>query len=175
MALLLYSLIRRHMKAGGRYFEAGKGAGPPVVPGMAPGESLIGWYQNPEPWESCRIVFSDKAIYSVDNGEVVRLALDDIVGYEFPKSKTDVTGVRVRTRQGFRFLRVAGSFGPYGKFKDAFSIIQVFFAIADQNRHPEPPEDTTPRVCPHCHTLGTRFRIIFDALVCPACSRSFKP
>jgi hypothetical protein len=48
---------------------------------------------------------------------------------------------------------------------------------ADSFGATEPCEDTAPRTCPHCHTPGTRFRVIGDdqALVCPACGRSFTP
>jgi hypothetical protein len=137
MGLVLYSIIRRYMKPGARYIEAGKGAEPPIVPDMDPGESLIGWYQNPEPWETCRVVLTDKAIYSVDKEGISRIALDGIIGYELPKSKRDVTGLRVRTRDGSRFLRVAGSFGPYGNQKDAFSLIGVISSIANHDaKHP---------------------------------------
>jgi hypothetical protein len=64
-------------------------------------------------------------------------------------------------------IPIAGRAGP------AFSI-QSFLLNA---RWREPSEDITPRTCPHCHTPGTRFRVIEDgrALVCPACNRSFNP
>lgn len=133
MALLLYSVIRRHMKHTGRYFEGNGHAEAPVIPEMLPGESVIGWYRNPEPWDRCALVFTDMAIYSMEDRQVVRLPLADIVGYELPKSKTDVTGVRVRTRDGFRFLRAAGSYGEAGHFKDAFGLVQVIRALAARN------------------------------------------
>jgi hypothetical protein len=63
----------------------------------------------------------------------------------------------------------------------AFAFVQFLGCArrwcADSFMWPEPREDTTPRTCPHCHTPGTRFRVIEDgrALVCPACGRSFKP
>jgi hypothetical protein len=54
-----------------------------------------------------------------------------------PKSKRDVTGLRVQTPDGFRFLRVAGSFGPHGNYKDTFSFLGVIRAIANWNaKHP---------------------------------------
>lgn len=121
------------MKHTGRYFEPGGVAEPPAVLGVPPEESVLGWYLNPPPWENAAILFTDKAMYAMEGEKTMRLALGDIVGYESPKSKTDVTGLRVRTRDGFRFLRVSGSFGPHGDFKDAFSLIQVIRAIARQN------------------------------------------
>ena len=79
------------------------------------------------------LVFTDEAIYSMDGETVARIAIADIVWYESPKSKTDVAGVRVRTRDGFRFLRASGSFGPHGNQKDAFCLIQVILAIGRRN------------------------------------------
>jgi hypothetical protein len=40
-----------------------------------------------------------------------------------------VTGVRILTKDGFRFARVAGSFGPSGNQKDAYSFIMVLRAL----------------------------------------------
>jgi hypothetical protein len=133
MAFALYSVIRRHMKYTGRYFELGSSAQAPVVAEMSPEEHLLGWYRNPAPWEDSVLVFTDEAIYSIDGESVARTAIADIVWYESPKSKTDVTGVRVRTRDGFRFLRASGSFGPHGNQKDAFCLIPVIMAIARRN------------------------------------------
>ncbi len=134
MALVLYSVIRRHMKATGRYFEAGGEADPPPCPELAPNESLLGWYRNPEPWADSVILFTDRAIYSIGEGAVVAIELGDIIDYEFPTSKTDVTGVRIKTRDGFRFLRAAGSFGPNENQKDAFSLIMVLAVLASSGR-----------------------------------------
>lgn len=89
------------------------------------GEPIVGLYRNPPPWEHTSIVFTLNAMYIVDSQNFERIAIDDIVDYEPPKSKTDVTGVRVLTRDGSRFVRVAGTFGPYGNRKDAFSFINM--------------------------------------------------
>jgi hypothetical protein len=121
------------MKRTGRYFEPGGPIDTPTVPGMPTEESVLGWYQNPEPHEGCMLVFTNEAIYSVDGRNVMRLQFADIIEYEFPTSKTDVTGVRVRTPDGFRFLRAAGSFGPVGNQKDAFSLIMVLRVLARRN------------------------------------------
>jgi hypothetical protein len=67
-------------------------------------------------------------------------------------------------------IPIAGRAGP------AFSIQS--FLLNAKGSFTGPHEDTTPRTCPHCHTPGTRFRVIVGggrALVCPACGRSFKP
>ena len=70
-----------------------------------------------------------KAFIIVDGGRIERIAVGDIVGYESPESKADVTGVRVRTKDGFRFVRVAGCFGPGGNRKDAYSFLMVVRAL----------------------------------------------
>jgi hypothetical protein len=91
------------------------------------------------------------AIYSVEGESVVRLDLSDITGYEVPPKSLDVTGVRVRTRDGFRFLRVAGTFLARGKngealaragldqkrFSSAWAMVQVILAIARANASSE--------------------------------------
>jgi hypothetical protein len=129
MALALYSVIRRHMKRTGRYFEPGGSVDTPDVPGWPRGESVLGWYRNPEPWHDCLVVFTDVAVYSVGSGDVMRLPWSDIVDYETPPSKIDVDGVWVRTAAGRRFLRASGSFGPHGNQKDAFSLIAVLGVV----------------------------------------------
>ena len=131
MPVLVYSVVRRHMKrtspgAFTRYEEAGA---PPLEVALSPGETVVGWYRNPTPWEDALIIFTSEAFYVVDGGRVDRVAVADIIGYEDPKSKTDVTGVRVLTRDGFRFVRIAGSFGPSGNRKDAYSFIMVVRAL----------------------------------------------
>jgi hypothetical protein len=92
---------------------------------LAPGEILVGRYRNPRPWEDCWVIFTSKSIYLVDEARVDRIPIEEIVGYESPGSKSDVTGVRVLTKGGFRFVRIAGCFGPNGNQKDAYSFIMV--------------------------------------------------
>jgi hypothetical protein len=118
---------------------------PPINVNVAPSEPLIGWYQNPPPWEDCVIVFTPEAFYIVNDGRVDRIAIKDIIGYESPKSKTDVTGVRILTKDGFHFVRVAGYFGPNGNQKDAYSFIMVVRALipdAPVIKFPADPSDS---------------------------------
>jgi hypothetical protein len=148
MALVLYSVIRRHMKATGRYFELKDGRACPVLASLPSGEDLLGWYENPAPWEESFIAFTDRAIYGIERGDVVRIDLADLVGYEAPEKRLDVTGIRVRTRDGFRFLRVAGTHAAREgnaealkrvdlgdrRFSDAWSLVQVLHAVAGASR-----------------------------------------
>jgi hypothetical protein len=96
---------------------------------LSPSEAIVGWYRNPAPWQDVFIVFTSEAFYLADGGQIDRIAVADIVGYEAPKSKTDVTGVRVLTKDGFRFVRIAGSFGPAGNQKDAYSFVMIVRAL----------------------------------------------
>jgi hypothetical protein len=125
--VLVYSVVRRHMKrTSERAFTTFDGAGAlPIELLLEPGETVVGWYQNPSPWERSVIVFTSEALYSVDEGRIDRIAVKDIIGYENPASMRDITGVRVLTKDGFRFVRVAGCFGPNGNQKDAYNFIMV--------------------------------------------------
>lgn len=89
------------------------------------GESLVGIYRNPPPWEHTLIAFTDKSICIIDSENCERIPIEDIIDYEQPVSKVDVTGVHVLTRGGPRFVRVAGRFGPHGNQKDAFNFINM--------------------------------------------------
>lgn len=134
MPVLVYSVVRRHMKrtSPGAFTRYEEGA---VLPSelaslvTSAEERIVGWYRNPAPWQDALILFTSDAMYVVEAGRTYRLAVADIVGYESPKSKADVTGLRVLTRDGFRFVRVAGSFGPNGNQKDAFSFLMVVHAL----------------------------------------------
>jgi hypothetical protein len=131
MGVLVYSVVRRHMKrtSPGAFTRYEEGAVLPMKVTPGPGETIVGWYRNPAPWQDAFIVFTSEALYVVDSDRIDRIAVADIVGYEDPKSKTDVTGVRVLTKDGFRFVRIAGSFGPSGNQKDAYSFIMVLRAL----------------------------------------------
>ena len=135
MAVLVYSIVRRHMKraAPGAFTVFSENEDPPVKLSLAPEESLIGWYRNPPPWEHYLVVFTSEALYLVDGEQVERLAIKNIIGYARPRSKRDVTGVRVLTKDGFRFVRIAGHCGPEGNQRDAFSFISVIRGLVPGN------------------------------------------
>ncbi len=133
MALLIRAVVQRHMKETGRFIEADTLDNFPGTVGLAPGEAIVGWYCNPTPWEKCFVLFTDKAIYSAERDTSIRIDMNDIIDYEPPKSKTDVSGLRVRTPDGFRFVRIAGSFGPHGQYKDAFSFMNVIRRLVARN------------------------------------------
>jgi hypothetical protein len=131
MAVLVYSVVRRHMKrtSPGAFtsFEPGPTVG--GEPPLRPAEPVIGWYQNPHPWQDSFVIFTSEALYVVEAGRSDRIAIADIIGYEDPETKSEATGVRVLTNDGGRFIRIAGSFGPSGNRKDAYSFIMVLRAL----------------------------------------------
>jgi hypothetical protein len=130
MTIPFYSIVRRHMKrtSPGSFVSVVDASMLPAGV-IQPGESLVGLYRNPPPWEQTLIAFTDNALYIIDEQRSERIGVEDIVDYERPTSKTDVTGVRVLTRDGFRFVRVAGQFGPNGNQKDAFSFTMLLRAL----------------------------------------------
>jgi hypothetical protein len=130
IAVLIYSVVRRYMKrTSPGAFTAFEGVSEvPASVALAPGETAIGLYRNPSPWRDSSILFTSTALYLLNSENTERLGVDDIIGYESPP-KTDVTGVRVLTRDGFRFVRVAGCFGPNGNRKDAFSFVMLVRAL----------------------------------------------
>ena len=131
MTVLVYSVVRRHMKhtSPGSFTRYEDGAVLPMELSPSPDETIIGWYRNPAPWQDAFIAFTSQALYIIEAGRIDRISVAEIVGYEDPKFKTEVTGVRILTKDGFRFVRIAGSFGPSGSQKDAYSFIMVLRAL----------------------------------------------
>lgn len=129
--MVITSIVRRHMKrtSNGSFTVFDGVTELPVQLRLGSDEVIIGWYRNPPPWERTIILFTSQAIYCVEQGRVERIPIVEIVGYESPNSKATTTGVRVLTREGFRFVRLAGSFGPHGNRKDVFSFIMVLRAL----------------------------------------------
>jgi hypothetical protein len=123
------SVILRHMKRSPQFLRgpAGIPAEPPLA--LQPGEVVVGTYQNPPPWEGCRVVFTDTAINVFEGDHLVRISWADIVDYETLDPNVKVDGVRLRTRDGIRFVRIAGAYGPEDKFKDAFNLAMVFRSL----------------------------------------------
>ena len=129
MALLFSSVVRRHMKGTSGFAAAAENAALPASVTLDGDEALVGSYRNPAPWEETSLVFTSEAIWIVEGDKTERMALRDIVGYESPGTKSGVTGLRVRTRDGFRFIRIAGAYGPNGKYKDFIGFMMVLRAV----------------------------------------------
>jgi hypothetical protein len=134
MPLALRSVLRRHLgrHSPEHFREIVDGATCEWSAHVVNGESVLGEYRNPAPYERTTIVFTDRAIYSFGD-PVIRVALESISGHESPANKQTVTGLRIRTDEGFRFLRVSGPQPPRGSAKDAFMLLMVIRAIEASN------------------------------------------
>lgn len=84
-----------------------------------------GWYSNPPPWTPVILVFTTRAIVICEDDARIRIPFDDIVAFKMPTSVSEATGLRIRTRDGFCFVRMAGAYGPDNKFKDVFSLTRL--------------------------------------------------
>jgi len=96
-------------------------------------ELAIGTYRNPPPWDRHSLVFTDKAIYLVTDGEVDRIALGAITDCALSGTKAEADGVTIKTRDDTKIIRATGSHGTGGKFKDAYSLLMVLRAIVRSN------------------------------------------
>jgi hypothetical protein len=110
----------------------------PLPLSLDPGEVLVGWYRNPPPWEATIVIFTSLAVYVAEDGRLTRTALEAIVDYQTPADKVSATGVRIRTADGFRFIRMAGRYGPDGKFGDVFNFINILHVLVSRTKKPIP-------------------------------------
>jgi hypothetical protein len=92
------------------------------------GEVVLGEYRNPPPFERTTIVFTEAAIYSFGDPPV-RIPVDAVLDFESPADKVTISGLRIRTRDGHRFVRVAGPQPPRGNVKDAFMLAMLVMGI----------------------------------------------
>lgn len=129
MALLVYSVVNRHMKNVERF---AKGAALPFA-FDGEGEGVLGWYTNPPPFEDDVVVFTESALHAKTRTGWLRIPFEDIERCEVPRSKQESDGVRLRTRTGIAFIRFAGRSGPEGKFSDAFSLVGLLQAVVVAN------------------------------------------
>ena len=131
MMVVFYSVVRRYMKhtSPGSFTRFVPGLECPVPLVLETNEELVGWYRNPAPFETSIVVFTSNALVLSNDRRIDRIGISEIVACEPPASKTDATGLRIRTRIGFRFVRIAGSFGPAGNQKDVFSFFSVMRAV----------------------------------------------
>jgi hypothetical protein len=131
-ALAMASLIRRQLRHAEAFVE-GDGKRPPFALDTED-ERIVGWYNNPKPWDGTYVVFTTRAIQVSEGSSWMRIAFDDVVDYVLPSSKSDATGVRVVTRDGFRFIRFAGRSGPAGVHSDAFALVGLLHAFIGATR-----------------------------------------
>jgi hypothetical protein len=139
--------------------------------GILPGVEVLGVYEGTPSSQEGAIVFTPEELIVLGQ-QPLRVRYDQME--RFGKLSKDPISRKIETwlLTGEKLdIPIAGRAGP------AFTIQSFLLSAMNSFRRPEPREDTTPRTCPHCHTPGTRFRVIWggNALICPACGRSFKP
>src|SRR6187549_3161171 len=129
LPFIFTSLVRRYMKHTPNYHSADlEGIGEPsLIPELEEGESLVGWYQNPAPYREHLLFFTSTSILSQDPSQTTRVRAEDIVNYHDPLSKTEALGVQLETKQGPRFIRIAGHHGP--RYSDAFCLVPLLHAM----------------------------------------------
>jgi hypothetical protein len=135
------SLVRRYMKFTANYHamdEEGLQEGIPI-PDLEEGESLLGWYQNPAPHQEHVLFFTSTSIIARDPNQTTRVRAEDIVNYHAPASKTEATGVHLETKEGPRFIRIAGHHSSGSS--DAFCLVPLVHAMLGPSRR-EPPQRT---------------------------------
>lgn len=140
MALLIDSVIRRNLKESPYFTTPMPGRRPPAVATWGEGEDLVGWYVNPPPWQEDVLVFTDGAIYASGPSGEVRVGWSQVTDYETPKSKREVSGIRIRNPDGFAFIRIAGTHGPEGKFKDVFALTMILQSLLRSGSRAGPDE-----------------------------------
>ena len=129
MALVFYSVVRRHMKWTPRFTRVDAQTPLPFELALTEGETAVGWYRNPPPHENSVLVFTSNAIWVGEKGAFERVAMSDIVGLDSPRKKEGVEGLLVHTKRGPCFMRACGSFGPHGNSKDFISLMMVLRAV----------------------------------------------
>jgi hypothetical protein len=125
---IMASVVLRKMK-GSPHFVRNEEVSSKRPAQIEENEIVAGTYRNPPPWEMCELIFTDRAIYVLESDDVVRIPWDDIVDYEIVDPRAAPDGVRIRLRDGIRFVRVGGEYGPGGRFRDAFNLAMVLRSL----------------------------------------------
>lgn len=137
MALVVSSVVRRHMKRTESFEVPSETRQPPVILDLASGEELVGWYTNPFPSGASYIVFTNVAIMVLEGERRERLLLSDIVSYELPESKTDANEVSVTTACGRTSVPIRGRHGPANRYSDAWNLVQVLHTLISLRTKPD--------------------------------------
>ena len=82
-----------------------------VVEGLelAPGEAVVGIYQNPPPWQGSLIVFTDIGMHVLDGKQAIKIPWNEIVDYQVLSPAENPDGIWIQQRQGNRYARVGGA------------------------------------------------------------------
>lgn len=125
MALVFYSVVRRHMKRTPRFTRVDAQTPLPFELALTEGETAVGWYRNPPPHEASVLVFTSNAIWIGEGGVFERISMNEVLDFENIKSKEGLRGLWVETTKGRRFMRACGSYGPVGTYKDWAALMMI--------------------------------------------------
>lgn len=125
---IMGSVVLRNLKRSPYFHRGDDGSSNAGVP-LEAAEAVVGRYKNPAPWDRNEILFTGDGLYIIDDEHTNKIRWSDIVDYETLDPAGSVDGVRLRTRDGIRFVRIAGAYGPDGKFRDAFNFAMVLRSL----------------------------------------------
>jgi hypothetical protein len=129
MPLLVASVIKRHLKHS-KCFTASGGLGTHAEwPKLDPDEILVGIYRNPSAVSPDEIAFTTKGLHVREGPREFEIPFADLLSFDVPDSKTTASGVRVTSSEGSYFVRLTGTYGPNGKYRDAFSLVSILNAV----------------------------------------------
>jgi hypothetical protein len=129
---IMGSVVLRNLRTS-PFFKRGADTKTAATVALGESESIVGVYTNPVPWEHYRIVFTSNGFHLIDGDWVQAVKWEDIIDYEDPRKDGLLGGVRLETRQGLIFVRMAGRFGSngslVGNLLDTFSMWQILRAL----------------------------------------------
>jgi hypothetical protein len=118
---LLAALIRRKMRHACGF----------VANEIGDPSGVIGWYTNPAPWSHVKLVFTMDELCvcgdQLDGTDERRVKLADIVDFQLPDAP-NATGVRLITKDGLVFVRMAGRLALDSGQRDVFCLVRVLHA-----------------------------------------------
>src|SRR5580698_1160390 len=75
---------------------------------LTPVDVVLGWYQNPPPWERTDVVLTNRGILYYDEGPVTYIPYNQIRGCEHSRIKAGIIGVSLETPQAIAFFAYGG-------------------------------------------------------------------
>lgn len=135
MRLRIESVIRRNLKRTSAFRVAGDDEFPLQMSWGAE-EGLVGWYVNPSPWDHEYVVLSNHHLVFVntESDDEIRIPWDRVRGWHTSEDKSALTGVHIEFDGTKKFIRMAGSRGPSGKFRDAMDLLMLVKTVAEANQ-----------------------------------------
>lgn len=166
MPLLIYSVVRRHMKSVAGYVP--HGAAPLPVTFDASGEGLLGWYRNPPPFDEAYVVFTDQAIHTRAPSGWLRLAYADVAGYEARRTRMTLAACGYGRARASRSSASPGGADPPASSATPSASLPSFALSSSRGRKPNAASETRERCRERRITNARRTR--FEAEASPQIS-----